>query len=94
MFGSYGDDAMTAMEQAYKSPITKLLRFFEASRDQWKKKHHEVKAELKLAHNQVRAVEKSRDMWRERAEESAQRVRQLEVELAEVKIQSWAAAER
>jgi chromosome segregation ATPase len=85
---------MAAMEQAYKSPVTKLLRFFEASRDQWKKKHHELKAELKLAHNQVRAVEKSREIWRERAEDSAQRVRQLEAELAEIKTRSWAASER
>jgi chromosome segregation ATPase len=85
---------MAAMEQAYKSPVTKLLRFFESSRDQWKKKHHDLKAELKLAHNQVRAVEKSREMWRERAEESAQRVRQLEAELVGIKTQSWAAVER
>jgi chromosome segregation ATPase len=85
---------MAAMEQAYKSPVTKLLRFFETSRDQWKRKHHDLKAELKLAHNQVRAVEKSREMWRERAEESTQRVRQLEAELAEIKRQSWAAAEK
>lgn len=85
---------MAAMEQAYKSPVTKLLRFFETSRDQWKTKHHELKAELKLAYNQVRAVEKSREMWRERAEESAERVRQLEAELAETKTQSWAAAGR
>lgn len=85
---------MAAMEQVYKSPVTKLLRFFETSRDQWKEKHHQLKADLKLAHNQVRAVEKSREMWRQRAEESAQRVGQLEAELAEVKIQSWAAAKR
>ncbi len=84
---------MAVMEQAYKSPVMKLVRFFQTSRDQWKEKHHEVKAELKLAHNQVRAVEKSREMWRERAEESAQRVRQLEAELAETKRQSRAAAE-
>jgi len=85
---------MAAMEQAYKSPVTKLLRFFESSRDQWKKKHHDLKAELKLAHNQVRAVEKSREMWRQRAEESAQRVGQLEAELAGTKTQSGAAAAR
>lgn len=76
---------MAAMELAYKSPVTKLLRFFEASRDQWKTKHHGLKAELKLAYNQVRAVEKSREMWRERAEESAQRVQQLEAQLDRAK---------
>lgn len=76
---------MAAMELAYKSPIRKLTRFFETSRDGWKSKHHDLKAVLKLAQNQVRAVEKSREMWRRRAEESDQRVRELEAELAELK---------
>jgi hypothetical protein len=82
---------MAAMEQAHKSPLAKLTKFFEASRDNWKEKHHQVKLELKLVHNQARAVEKSREKWRSRAEESDQRVRELEAELAELKIQSAAA---
>ena len=74
-----------AMEQAHKSPIRKLLNFFETSRDKWKEKHHDVKAKLKKEQNQVRAVENSRERWRKQAEELGKRVRELEAELAEIK---------
>lgn len=83
---------MATMEQVYKSPLGKLTKFFEASRNRWKDRHHEVKAELKLAQNQVRAVEKSREMWRTRAEDFDRRIRELEAELAEAKIRSGVAA--
>lgn len=79
------------MEQAYKSPLPKLLKFFETSRDGWKEKHHAVKAALKQARNQVRAVEKSREVWRSQAEDAKRRIRELEAELAETKRQSAAA---
>ena len=52
----------------YLSPQHKVLQFLQRSRDLWKKKHHELKMQIKLAVNQVRAVEKSRRMWRGRAE--------------------------
>ena len=52
----------------YLSPQHKVLQFLQRSRDLWKKKHHELKMQIKLAANQVRAVETSRQMWRERAE--------------------------
>ena len=69
------------MSQATKflSPKHKVLEFLERSRDLWKRKHHELKMQVKLADNQVRAVEKSRQLWRERAEAAEaelQRVKQ------------------
>jgi hypothetical protein len=69
------------MSQATKflSPKHKVLEFLERSRDLWKGKHHELKMQVKLAANQVRAVEKSRQLWRERAEAAEaelQRVKQ------------------
>lgn len=73
-----------SMERGYRSPIRKLSRFFEKSRDQWKAKHHAVKAELKREQNQRRAVEKSRCAWRAKAEAAEQRARELEVELRQV----------
>ena len=69
----------------YKSPIHKLLPFFEKSRDGWKEKHRRVKAQNKLLSNQVRAVEKSRERWRQQAEQEQRRVRALEQELEELK---------
>ena len=82
--------AMDGLEQTYKSPVRKLLAFFEKSRDGWKTKHHETKLLLKKEQNQVRAVEKSRESWRSRAEDAARRVRELETELAEIKRESAA----
>ena len=61
---------MTATSTTFCSPRHKVAQFLERSRDLWKSKHHELKKQVKLAYNQVRAVEKSRQMWRERAQEA------------------------
>ena len=71
--------------KVFRSPVTKLVKFFESSRDDWKAKHHQLKRQLKLEQNQVRAVEKSREAWRTRAEVAEQRVRELEAALGETK---------
>jgi len=44
----------------YKSPLRKLVRFFEKSRDQWKNKCREAKATIKQLRNRVRFLEKSK----------------------------------
>ena len=59
---------MRSQATEYLSPAHKVQEFLHRSRDLWRKKHHELKMQIKLAANQVRAVEKSRQMWRERAE--------------------------
>jgi phage-related minor tail protein len=69
----------------FSSPVSKLLPFFVGSRDDWKAKHHAVKAESKLRSNQVRAAEKSRKKWRERAEAAELRVKELEREIEQLK---------
>jgi seryl-tRNA synthetase len=69
----------------YRSPVRKLARFFEGSRDKWKRKCQEAKKRNKLLSNQVRAVEKSRQRWRWRANQLQSEVRQLQQELAEQK---------
>lgn len=69
----------------FRSPLRKLVRFFQRSRDNWKRKCQDAKKECKLAGNQARAVEKSRADWRSRAEQSEQRVQELERELVELK---------
>ena len=77
----------TGSVDEFRSPLRKLVRFFQVSRDNWKGKYQELKKQAKLMGNQVRAVEKSRAHWRARAEQSEQRVQQLEHELAELKRQ-------
>ena len=76
---------MQTQEMEYSSPLRKLVRFFESSRDQWKAKHHEVKKQLKLSQNQIRAVEKSRAKWRQDAENASAQVDALRTELEALK---------
>ena len=79
---------MQTREMEYSSPAHKLIKFFRSSRDNWKTKQHQVKKELKLAQNQVRAVEKSRAKWRQDAEAARAKVACLQAELEEVKNRS------
>lgn len=69
----------------FTSPVSKLVRFFESSRDGWKQKHRELKRACKLLMNQTRAVEKSRESWRERVATAEQRVAELEREIESLK---------
>ena len=69
----------------FSSPVAKLVRFFERSRDRWKAKQIELRKECKLLMNQTRAVEKSRARWRRRSAEAQDRIRQLERELQDLK---------
>jgi chromosome segregation ATPase len=65
-------------DKVYTSPVRKLARFFEKSRDQWKAKCRKAKATIKLLKNRVRFLEKSREQWREKARELEVRVKQME----------------
>jgi len=65
----------TERPKQYKSPVRKLMRFFEKSRDQWKAKHHQVKQALKRNQARVRVLE-------QRVERATSRVEALEAEVA------------
>ena len=71
--------------QTFKSPSRKLIRFFERSRDNWKRKYMRVKQERKKLSNQLRAVKKSRQHWKDVASQERQRSELLERELQEQK---------
>ena len=68
-----------------KSPLRKLVRFFQRSRDRWKAKYRALQDKYKLMGNQVLAVEKSREKWRQEARQAQQQLRQLQQELEEYK---------
>ena len=68
-------------EKTYKSPIKKLVKFFENSRDNWKRKHYEKKEELKRATNRIYDLEKRKDDWKNRAIRAEQRLSELEKDL-------------
>lgn len=66
----------------FKSPVRKLVAFFEKSRNGWKEKCRAAKSQGKYWSNQARAVMRSRDAWREKAEASARELEQVRQELA------------
>lgn len=67
----------------YKSPLRKLVRFFEHSRDRWKAKSHADKVKVKRLQNRVRFLEKSK------ADLKSQ-VKALEAEVARLKANAQA----
>jgi len=71
-----------SVAMGWKSPLRKVARFFERSRDKWKAKYRQLKRERRGMENQVRAVENSREIWAGRAKQAEQRVGELEQELA------------
>jgi hypothetical protein len=48
------------MEDNYKSPTKKLIKFFGKSRDQWKAKAIEAKTKIKLCNNRIKFLETSK----------------------------------
>ena len=65
-------------DKEYKSPVKKLARFFEKSRDQWKSKYSEAKTTIVYLRNRVRSLEKSRDQWRRQAQEAREKLKAYE----------------
>jgi peptidoglycan hydrolase CwlO-like protein len=82
-----GETAMATGTESvtYRSPLRKLVQFFERSRDGWKEKYQNLKQRCKQLINQVRAVEKSREHWREMVEDQRRQLKALEEELAAIK---------
>ena len=66
--------------KTYNSPIKKLVRLFEKSRDQWKAKCLEAKATAKGLQHRIGYLEQSKMEWKTKAKE-------LEKELARMKAQ-------
>ena len=66
-----------AKEKPYKSPARKLVRFFEKSRDQWKSKHHQAKANVKRLSNRICFLEKSKGQLKNRVQEQEKEIERL-----------------
>ena len=75
-------------QKAFRSPQAKLLRFFEKSRNGWKRKCREAKDDVKRLSNNVAALQRSRNRWKVLAQERSDEIRQLRQELEEAKNQS------
>ena len=63
-------------DKAYKSPMRKLVNFFEHSRNNWKSKCQEAKYKVKLLHNKVRYLEKRKADLNKRVKELEKELRQ------------------
>lgn len=69
----------------YRSPLTKLVRFFAKSRDQWKEKCQVGKRRLKSLSTQLDWTRNNRDGWRELAVQRKAEIEQLRAELEAIK---------
>ena len=89
---------MSTETKEYRSPLKKLVRFFERSRDLWKAKCGEAKYRVKLLHTKVADLRKSRERWKVETKQLRGEVRQLQGELgrlrAELQEQKVGAATR
>jgi len=65
---------------AFTTPARVQAWFLKRSRDNWKRKYMEQKADEKRLQNRVADVTKSREQWREEAKEALQRIQQLTAE--------------
>jgi hypothetical protein len=66
-----------AIERQYKSPVHKLLPFFERSRDGWKRKCGVAKAAVKRLKNQTAKLQQSRQRWKDLAKQRGRELEQL-----------------
>lgn len=49
----------------FRSPLRKLVAFFQASRDKWKEKCQRTKYDLKLLKRRFENLQLSRDQWQQ-----------------------------
>lgn len=61
----------------YKSPLRKLVKFFEQSRNQWKEKYEKAKRKVKQLSNRVRYLETSKEQWKQKAIKLEQELKEL-----------------
>ena len=57
-------------EQTYRSPVSKLLSFFQRSRDNWKTKCKAAKKDVKSLKVRMAKLRASRDRWKQLARQS------------------------
>jgi hypothetical protein len=80
------ESTVSTIEMRYKSPIHKLLPFFERSRNGWKRKCGVAKAAIKRLKNQTEKLQRSRQRWKELAKERGREVERLRDELEAQKL--------
>ena len=72
---------------SYRSPRRVLVDWFRKSRDNWKQKYADRKAEIKRFKNRAYDLEKSRDHWKEQASAYQQQLDALQAQVEQLKAQ-------
>jgi SMC interacting uncharacterized protein involved in chromosome segregation len=80
--------ALKNEQKEFRSPRAKLVRFFEKSRNGWKRKCREAKDDVKRLTNNVAALERSRGRWKNLAKQLAAEIEQLRHELKQAQKRS------
>ena len=52
------------MAKQYKSPLNRLVRFFEESRDSWKSRANIYQEEKRRMKTKIRDLERSKELWK------------------------------
>ncbi len=68
------------VDTQFRSPLRKLVAFFEASRDKWKAKCQRAKYELKLLKRRFEHLQRNRDLWQQRYREAEAGREQLQLQ--------------
>jgi len=68
-------------EKKYKSSLTKLVSFFEESRDKWKEKYVEKSKELKRVTNRIYDLETRKEHWKKRALEAERKLKESDIQV-------------
>ena len=65
--------------QKYKTPISKLIRFFEKSRDKWKTKTKEAKYQIKLLRKKIKYLEQNKKIYKDQNKQLISELEQMRV---------------
>ncbi len=68
------------MMEEFKSSVSRLVRIFKKSRDQWKQRASEKQKKIRSLEIRVRDLSQSRDKWKQRAKASERELRKIERE--------------
>ncbi len=66
----------------FRSPLRKLVTFFQKSRDAWKQKCQQAKYELKLLKRRYANLQRSRDHWQQQFRQVEAQRQQLQTQVA------------
>lgn len=71
-------DAEKASGNKYKSPKSKLIRFFEGSRNKWKRKTKDAKYQIKLLRKKLKYLEKNKQDAKEHSKNLEKQLQQMQ----------------